>query len=148
MNTILLATDGSPSAEAATTEAIELCDDTGRPLRVVVVWRIPTIAGYGYTPVTAIPELADAEKEHAEKVGEAAVARAHGAGVTATFELREGDAADEICVAAKNLGASLIVIGAHGWGAIRRAVFGSVSTHVLHEAPCPVLVVREASRAA
>ena len=143
MNTILLATDGSPSAEAATTEAIELCDDTGRPLRVVVVWRIPVVAGYGYAPVTAVPELADAEREHAQKVGDDALARAHAAGVAATLELRQGDAADEICVAAKNVGASLIVIGAHGWGAIRRAVFGSVSTHVLHEAPCPVLVVRE-----
>ena len=143
MNTILLATDGSPSAEAATTEAIELCADTGRPLRVVVVWRIPVVAGYGYAPTTVVPELADAEREQAEKVGEEAVSRAHAAGVTATFELREGDAADEICVAARNVTASLIVIGAHGWGAIRRAVFGSVSTHVLHEAPCPVLVVRE-----
>ncbi len=143
MNTILLATDGSPSAEAATTEAIELCADTGRPLRVVVVWRIPAVAGYGYAPVTVVPELADAEREHAERVGEEAVSRAHAAGVSATFELRQGDAADEICVAAENLGASLIVSGAHGWGAIRRAVFGSVSTHVLHEAPCPVLVVRQ-----
>jgi nucleotide-binding universal stress UspA family protein len=35
------------------------------------------------------------------------------------------------------------VIGAHGWGAFERLVFGSVSTGVLHHAPCPVLVVRD-----
>lgn len=148
MNTIVLATDGSPSAEAATTEAIELCADTGRPLRIVVVWRVPVVAGYGYAPTTVVPELSKAEREHAERVGEQAASRAHAAGVTATFELRQGDAADEICLAAGNVGASLIVIGAHGWGALKRALFGSVSTHVLREAPCPVLVVREAARAA
>jgi nucleotide-binding universal stress UspA family protein len=34
----------------------------------------------------------------------------------------------------------MIVVGAHGWGAVKRLVFGSVSLGVLHEAPCPVLV--------
>jgi hypothetical protein len=34
------------------------------------------------------------------------------------------------------------VIGAHGWGAIRRLAFGSVSLAVLTNAPCPVLVAR------
>ena len=38
--------------------------------------------------------------------------------------------------------AAMIVVGAHGWGAFKRLVFGSVSLGVLHEAPCPVLVVR------
>jgi hypothetical protein len=35
-------------------------------------------------------------------------------------------------------------MGAHGWGAMQRLVFGSVSTSVLHHAPCPVLIVRDA----
>jgi nucleotide-binding universal stress UspA family protein len=33
------------------------------------------------------------------------------------------------------------VLGSHGWGALKRAIFGSVSTGVLHHARCPVLVV-------
>jgi nucleotide-binding universal stress UspA family protein len=39
--------------------------------------------------------------------------------------------------------ADVIVLGAHGWGALKRIVFGSVSTAVLHSAPCPVMVVRD-----
>ena len=39
-------------------------------------------------------------------------------------------------------GVRLIVLGAHGWGAFKRLLSGSVSTHVMHEATCPVLVVR------
>ena len=141
MKTILLATDGSPSAENATDEAIELAAATGWPLRVVTVWNMPVVTGYGYAPYPLPRELADAEREHAHDVAAAAVAKAGDAGLDATFELRTGLPADEICAAAKETAASMIVIGAHGWGAVRRFIFGSVSTHVMHTAPCPVLVV-------
>jgi nucleotide-binding universal stress UspA family protein len=142
MNTILLATDGSPSAEAATSEAVRLAQATGWRLRVVTVWRTPILTGYGYAPVAYVPELAEAEKEHAGNVARDAVDTAAEAGVRGTWELREGDAAEEICAAAAESGAALIVLGAHGWGTLQRLVFGSVSTAVLHHAQCPVLVVR------
>jgi Universal stress protein family len=35
------------------------------------------------------------------------------------------------------------VIGAHGWGRLKRLFLGSVSSGVLQNAPCPVLVVRD-----
>ena len=144
VSTILLATDGSVSARAATTEAIELAKATGWPLHVVTAWDLPVVAGYGYGPGSYLPlqELCDAEEEHAGEVVEKAVAAATEAGVTATSSIRKGYAAEEICAAAEELGATLIIIGAHGWGAFKRLVFGSVSTGVLHHAPCPVLVVR------
>jgi nucleotide-binding universal stress UspA family protein len=146
MNGILLATDGSPSARAATASAIDLAAATGWPLRVLTVWRAPLLAGYGYSPPTLLPELAEAEREHALEVAEAAVENAVDADVHATFQLREGDAAEEICRAARELEARVVVVGAHGWGPVQRLLFGSVSTHVLHDAPCPVLVARAGDR--
>lgn len=142
MNTILFATDGSPSAQKALHEAIELAKETGWRLRVLTVWQTPLLAAYGYTPAAYVPELADAERDHASDVARAAVATAAQAGVEATAETREGSPAVEICDAAAETGARLIVLGAHGWGALKRVLFGSVSTHVMHSAPCPVLVVR------
>lgn len=144
MNTILLATDGSVSARAATTEAIELAKATGWPLHVLTVWDLPFVAGYGYAPGSYVPlqELCEAEEEHAGEVVKQAVASATKAGVTATSSIRKGYAAEEICEAAEELGAALVIMGAHGWGAFKRLVFGSVSTGVLHHAKCPVLVVR------
>jgi nucleotide-binding universal stress UspA family protein len=141
VKTILLATDGSPSARKATAAAVELTKATGGTLRVVTVWRVP-VYSFGYAPVDWTPELIEAERVHAHDVVEAAVQLAKESGVTATAVLRQGDAAEEICGAAEACGADLIVLGAHGWGPIKRLVFGSVSTRVLHEAPCPVLVVR------
>jgi nucleotide-binding universal stress UspA family protein len=142
MHTILLATDGSPSAKKATTTAIDLAKATGWKLRVVAAWQIP-VYEYGYLPLQYTPELIEAAREHAGTVVEEAVEAARKDGVTATSELRQGAAVDEICAAAAETSADLIVLGAHGWGALKRIVFGSVSTAVLHSAPCPVLIVRD-----
>ncbi|MFC7342927.1 universal stress protein [Saccharopolyspora griseoalba] len=38
-------------------------------------------------------------------------------------------------------GASLLVVGSHGRGAVRRALLGSVSHGIVNRAPCPVAVV-------
>lgn len=144
MNTILLATDGSVSARAATAEAIELAKATGWTLHVLTVWDLPFVAGYGYAPGSYVPvqELCEAEEEHAAEVVAKAIEAAAKAGVTATSSIRKGYAAEEICEAAEELSAAVVVMGAHGWGAFKRLVFGSVSTGVLHHAKCPVLVVR------
>jgi len=141
VKTILLATDGSPSARKATTTAVELAQATGAELFVVTAWRVP-VYSFGYVPVDWTPELIEAERIHAHDVVEAALHAADEAGVTATGLLRQGDPADEVCGAAEAHEADLIVLGAHGWGPLKRLVFGSVSTRVLHEAPCAVLVVR------
>ncbi len=54
----------------------------------------------------------------------------------------EGDAGDVIIEAAKESGADLVIVGTRGRGGAKRLFGGSVSTKVVHEAPCDVLVVR------
>jgi len=55
--------------------------------------------------------------------------------------LVDGDPAQEICQAAKEKGADLIVIATHGQTGWRRLVFGSVTEKVVRLAPCPVLTI-------
>ena len=144
MARILLATDGSPSAAKATEEAVRLARATGWPLAIVTAWHIP-VTGFAYDPLVVVDDLIDSVRESATRALETAAAVARAAGVEPETKLVEGAPADQICVLAESLGATMIVIGSHGWGAVRRLLFGSVSWAVLHHAPCSVLVVRDGS---
>ena len=141
MNPILLAIDGSPSATAATEYAIALAESTNRPLHVVTAWAIPT-ASLAFAELTTVLELETAAREHAEAAATAAAERAARAHVAVTSSVRAGDAVDEICAAAREVEANVVVVGARGWSGAKRLFFGSVSNGVLHSAPCPVLVVK------
>ena len=144
MARILLATDGSPSAAKAAEEAVRLARATGWPLTVVTAWHIP-VTGFAYDPLVVVDDLIESVRDSATRALEAAAEAARAAGVEPDTKLVEGAPADQICELAETLGATMIVIGSHGWGAVRRLLFGSVSWGVLHHAACPVLVVRDGS---
>jgi len=142
MKPILLATDGSPSAETATREAIDLACAFETPLVVVSVAQIvfPPYAGYyGYSEIAV--DFHRRETEQVTRILTETKERASVAGVACETVALEGLAGDEICRTARERSPRLVVMGAHGWGRIGRLLHGSVSTHVLHHAPCPVLVV-------
>jgi nucleotide-binding universal stress UspA family protein len=141
MKPIMLATDGSPTAEKATGTAIELAKALDADLVVVTVWEIPyTTVGLAPAPVAG--DLAQLSEADARKMATEAAARAEEAGVETRTVVLRGITVQELCAAAEKFDPRFLVIGSHGWGAFRRALFGSVSTGVLHHARCPVLVVR------
>jgi len=142
MRPIMLATDGSPEAAEATREAIELARALEAPLIVAAVEHVaaPSYGYYGYADVYT--ELRKAEHEHVHAVLDEVAERSAEAGVACRIFPLEGPVVDEICKLARERNAAMIVMGAHGWGALKRLVFGSVSLGVLHDAPCPVLVAR------
>ncbi len=59
-----------------------------------------------------------------------------------TRRVEAGDAGAMIVWVAEHEGTDVIVIGSHGHGLFKRLVLGSVSKHVMHHSPCPVLLVR------
>jgi nucleotide-binding universal stress UspA family protein len=142
MQPILLATDGSPSADTAAAKAIELAIALDAPLLVVAIWDVeyaPVGSALGMTPIP--PDLTRIGEDHAEAVVQRTADTAQAAGVHVRTIVRRGIPVQRICELAEERDARLIVIGSHGWGPIRRFVFGSVSTGVLHHATCPVLIV-------
>jgi nucleotide-binding universal stress UspA family protein len=142
---ILLATDGSPSAAEATLEAIQLAGELGAPLVAIAVPHVvvPSYGYFGHTEIVSL--LMTAENEHVVTVLADVKDAAEAAGVTCDTIAGEGGVVEEICRAARDRKARLIVIGAHGWSSLRRIVSGSVSAGVIHQAPCPVMVVRGGS---
>ena len=141
---ILFATDGSPCAAEAQQEAFMLAERLEAPLLVVSIAHaaLPVVGygGYGYSNVVA--ELMQEEHKRVEKLLASIAEAAEAEGVHCSTVAADGVAVEEICEKANEYEAQLIVVGSHGWGAARRLLSGSVSTGLVHSAPCPVLVVR------
>jgi nucleotide-binding universal stress UspA family protein len=146
---ILFATDGSPSAEEAQKDAFELALRLDAPLLVVSVAHpaLPAVgySAYGYSNVVA--EVREAERRRVEELVASVAEVAEAEGVHCSTVTLDGQVVDEICRKASEYDAQLIVVGSHGWGAARRFLSGSVSTGLVHSAPCPVLVVRPGAEA-
>jgi nucleotide-binding universal stress UspA family protein len=107
---------------------------------VVTVWNIPyPLVGFAGAPIPA--ETFEPAEEEARKIALSAAARAEEAGVETRLSVLRGFPSEEICRAADTYEPRVLVVGSHGWGAFKRAVFGSVSTSVLHHARWPMLVV-------
>jgi len=60
-----------------------------------------------------------------------------------SYETREeiGEPSSQLIDVCRRVDADILVVGRRGAGLLRRMVVGSVANHVVHEAPCPVLVV-------
>jgi nucleotide-binding universal stress UspA family protein len=131
---IVLGYDGSEGAKRALERAAQLAG--GDPIAVVSVVEVHATAGRG----PGGPDPAETEERRAA-LAEAAEAL-RGKGVEVREVEGHGDPAGVIAEEARETGADLIVVGTRGHGAVARAVLGSVSTRIVHEAPCDVLVVR------
>ena len=67
--------------------------------------------------------------------------RAAGQNVEASFHEVDDDPTDAILKVAANVDADLVVVGTRGLGPAGRVMHGSVSTKLLHNTPCSILVV-------
>jgi nucleotide-binding universal stress UspA family protein len=136
--TVVLATDLSPTSEAATTAALDLARTLGARLLAVSVIDPGSLRMPGGRFRLRVDQVRG-EREH---VAQSLVARGRSIGVAVDFLVWEGDPGESIIEAAAAEAADLIVVGSHGRGTVGRFLIGSVSDHVVRHAPCPVLVVR------
>jgi nucleotide-binding universal stress UspA family protein len=140
---ILIATDGSAAAREAEAIGLELAAARGDKAAFVCVWA-PLRGSFG----VPVPEMLDSEFVEAERIWAdetlaQASARAAAAGMDAEAIVAKGPAVEAICETADRLGANMVVIGSHGWGAMMSLIFGSTTLGVLQHARCPVVVVRD-----
>lgn len=147
-STIITGTDGSKNAEEALQATADLASQNpGTDVHVVTAYQ-PLTAGELQDLAAHLPEefhsVLNAHSGAEEKLTRARTIFT-AAGVDATFHQIADDPTDALLETADRFGADLIVVGSRGEGMAKRTLHGSVSTKVLHHAPCAVLVMRDKS---
>ena len=141
---ILLAVDGS----AASTTAVSVVGSLSLPAdsTIELLTVIPdTPWTYGPWPAVAMIQSQDAlDRAYGEVRAwlDDVVADMATDGRTIHTMVRHGRPASEIVLEADRFGADLLVVGARGHSVVERIFLGSVSSELVDQAPCPVLVVR------
>jgi len=120
---LLAAFDGSAHASQALHEAVELAAALAVPLLILTV----------RTPPDDPP--AEAVAEEGLKL-----ARAHNCAAAAL--MAEGRPSTAILDTTRAQGCDLIVVGAYGHSLMREWIIGSTTTHLIHQADVPVMLVR------
>jgi len=142
---ILLAVDGSPSADRACDLVASLAWPEGTLVRVVAALDVgPALWGGPWIP--AVPADADLLEADAVRELSAVLERARervvSAGMAVEIELLRGSPRLAIVEEAKLWQPDLTVVGSRGHGPIESALLGSVSSAVVDHGVCPVLVAR------
>ncbi len=135
---VLLATDLSEASESAADQAIDLASSLGAALLIVSV----IDPGSLLLPGGRFRARIDQVRERREQLAQALVERGRELGIDVSFLVWTGDPGDQIVEAAEAERVDMVVVGSHGRGAVGRLFLGSVSEHIVRNAPCPVLVVR------
>jgi len=151
IQTILVAIDGSESADIALDFALDLADKYSADLILLNVFtRItassmityPTIS-VGSFPAVMEEFSSELRLRHEMLLGEAVkktkMQKPH---LNISRKLVEGRPSDKIIEVAKEDNVDLIVLGHRGQSGIKELVLGSVSDRVAHGAKCAVLIIK------
>ena len=132
---ILIASDGSPTAQAALATALKFPWPASTRMRAIV-------ARLSWFPTVSVQTRAAVETtfEDAALAAQRALVRRW---PESKVMLVDAAPVDAILAEAEHFKATLIVLGWRGHGAFRRLLTGSVSRSVSAQAFCPVLIVRE-----
>ena len=145
MTTTILCTDGSELALRAVEAGLRLLAPADRTLLVTVLEPLDAslvtgVSGFGTGVLTPqqFDEADDSRRTGAGEILEQTVTALALTGVEA--RIIDGDPGRALCDLAREVEATAIVVGTRGHGGLRRAVLGSVSDHVVRNAPCSVLI--------
>ncbi|MDL1972876.1 MAG: universal stress protein [Deltaproteobacteria bacterium] len=135
---ILVATDGSSSANEALEQGIKLVKENQGLLMIVYV--VPThIGGIGFFR----DNFKKVFREEGEKILNQAKGMAEREGIHVRTYIEEGHPFEKIVELAKDTNTELIIMGSHGRTGLKKVLLGSVAERVIKNAPCPVLVVKK-----
>jgi len=138
---VVVGVDGSPASQAALSWAAHYATAVGATIRVVLAWHYP--AAVGQAPVGVAPPGVTAEVELSRnEIVDKAIEAALGdpAAMAVERKIEYGHPAQVLIDESND--ADLLVVGHRGHGGFTDMLLGSVSTHCVTRAHCPVTVVR------
>jgi nucleotide-binding universal stress UspA family protein len=140
---ILCALDLAEGSEQTLDMALSLAEEN--MARVTLLHVLESVPGAAGPPrYRGLPQVARIRKELFEEAEGRLRRLAEARTFCAVSErVEEGSPWREVLRVADSSDACVIVMGAHSRGAFNQALFGSTANHVVREARCPVLVVRE-----
>ena len=154
MTTLIVATDGSDLAIGAAVAGLSLVRPPAKVILVSVADFLHSSLAEdatGHAAASMTPDELEAHNRDIEAQGQAALdataeslRRASALPDCIERMVIEGDPGPALCRLAADVGASALIVGSRGRGGLRRALLGSVSDHVVRNAPCTVIVSREA----
>jgi len=146
---ILVALDGSDTANLALKEAITIAKEGNSMVRGVFV-----VDAYHVTPEVEFittQEVIDSMRSEAKVILEKSKKKLDLAGIKSDTKILETDAsegriAEVIAREAKNWSANLIVVGTHGRRGFSHFLLGSVAESIIRVTTKPVLLIRGKNR--
>jgi nucleotide-binding universal stress UspA family protein len=141
-NKILTAIDFSENSDYAFDYALTLAKKFNSQLVVLHVINEPVDLRGFYVPHISFEQLEKEIEDGAEKMMAKFCSSKLGDFTEVTTNIVTGIPYEEIVRAAKDMDASLIVLGTHGRTGLDHLIFGSTAERVVRAAACPVLTVR------
>lgn len=141
---ILVATSGGYNPERDSAHrAFSFPWPEGSEIHVLTVAEVayPVMMAMGPDPVD-VTDLEVPSREEVGSISSGAAFRFRELGLKAEGFASTGDPETEILEHARQWGADLIVVGWHDRSRLERLLVGSVSQHVVKNAPCSVLVLK------
>lgn len=142
---IVVGVDFSPASRRAVEEAARRAREQGAPLVLVHATKTPNVLWAGsedrLDPVQRI--LAEAKMDDVVELSNEWARPLREEGLEVDTVSEEADPAQLVRRVAAERGADVVVVGHHGWGAIKRMFLGSVAKSLLDDCPVPVVVVPE-----
>jgi nucleotide-binding universal stress UspA family protein len=143
---VVVPLDGSALSETAVQPATEIAKAAGAEIVFTEVLRLPMlgvgVAGIEYGAGDYAGDFGvDSQKQEISQYLQRFVSEAETSGISATTSIRTGSPAQQIVEEASETENSIVVMGSHGAGGLKRWVVGSVADKVIRSARRPVLVI-------
>lgn len=136
---IVVGVDGSPFSSRALLWALRQAGLTGARVRAVAVWQHRALFLAPPTPSASLL-LPDLEQDAASMLAQT-VSEVGGEAPDVAVDQLVVEGSPVPVLLEQAAGASLLVVGSRGRGAFTGMLLGSVSSHCVQLAPCPVVVV-------